>query len=220
MFVTAIQPEARRKSRLVVYLDGVAAGDISRRLAKERSLRPGLELSAERFEAIVAEDRRRTALDTAVRMLSRRPRSEREVRRRLKQRRLDETTIEATVERLREARLLDDAEYARSFAEARDRISPRAQRLIEQELRAAGVDGAVAAEATAGISDEESAYRLAATKMRTLAGLEYGAFASRMSWLLRRRGFGWSIARATVDRCWAEAGARRGDEEFENTFGG
>jgi regulatory protein len=216
MFVTAIQPNARRKSQLDIFLDGVVAGNVSRRVVKKRSLRPGLELSHEQFEAIVAEDRRRMALDTAVRMLSRRPRSEREVRRRLKQRRVDETTIEGTIERLREARLLDDAEYARSFAESRDRISPRSQRLIERELRAAGVDGAVAAEAVAEISDEESAYRLAATRLRTFAGLEYATFASRLSSLLRRRGFGWSVSRATIERCWAEAGSGRGEDGFDS----
>jgi regulatory protein len=181
MFVTAIQPNARRKSRLDVYLDGVAAGDLSRRVARERSLRPGVELSQQQFDAIVAEDRRRMALDTAVRMLARRPHSEREVRRRLKQRRLEESIIDATIERLREAKLLDDAEYARSFAEARDRTSPRSRRLLVQELRSAGVDGVVAAQAVDGLSDHESAYRLAQTRMRALATLDRETFRARLS---------------------------------------
>jgi hypothetical protein len=102
VLVTALQPQARRKTRLDVYLDGVVVGDISRRTAKELSLRPGLEVSEEQFEAIVEADRRRMALDSAVAMLARRPRSEREIRRRLKQRRLDDGVIDATVERLRE----------------------------------------------------------------------------------------------------------------------
>lgn len=218
MFVTALQPNARRKSRLDVYLDGIVAGEVSKRTARDSGLWPGRELSREQFAAIVAEDQRQIGVEAAVAMLARRPRSERDIRRRLKQRRLDDDVIETTVGRLREAKLLDDAEYARSFAESRGRTSPRSQRLIVQELRAAGVDGALAAAAVAEQSDEDAAYRLAQARMRNLSTLPSDAFRSRLTGLLQRRGFGWDVTRATVERCWREV-SESCDSSFQEQVG-
>jgi regulatory protein len=217
MHITALEPSPRRKSRLSVFLDGVAAGDISRVTARQEGLRVGVELPAGRLDEIVAAERRREALQAAVTMLARRPRSEREVRTRLKRRKLDPGVIDETVGRLRAARLLDDAEYARAFAESRARTSPRGRRLLERELRASGVGAEVAAEAVTGLSDEEAAYRLASGRMRPLARLDRQAFRARLAGLLQRRGFGWEVTRRTVERCWAELGREgRPDDERDD----
>jgi regulatory protein len=176
-------------------------------------LRPGAAIDAAQIEAIVAADRRRAALETAAAMLARRPRSEREVRRRLEGRRFDAPVIEETVARLRELKLLDDAEFARAWTESRDRSSPRGRRLIVQELRAAGVAGPTAIEAASAVSEEEAAYRVAEKKARALASCDYRAFRDKLGAHLQRRGFGWETARATVDRCWREANGEAADTD-------
>jgi regulatory protein len=119
---------------------------------------------------------------------------------------------------LRALKLIDDAAYARYFAEARDRTSPRGRRLITQELRANGVDVDTAATATADLSDEEAAYRLASRRMRSLSGIEYDAFRSRLGGMLQRRGFGWDTARATIERCWTELGRERAEDDLVSTI--
>jgi len=213
MIITAIERHARRKSRLDVFVDGVVACEISRATAKQRGLRVGLETAPEQLDAIVADDRRRAALDIAVAMLARRPRSEREVRQQLKRRGLDAAVVDGTIERLRAARLLDDAEYARSFAESRDRMSPRSRRLLVQELRANGVDAALAAEAVSEVSDAEAAYRLASGRLRSLSRLDQQTFRSRLAGLLQRRGFGWDVTRRTVERCWSDLNRESEEDE-------
>lgn len=205
MTITGIERNNRRRSRVDLYINGVVACDISRVTAKKRDLRIGSELSEAELAALIAEDRKREAMETAAAMLARRPHSEREVRRRLTQRKLDEPVIEATLARLKDVRLLDDTEFARSFAESRGRRSPRSKRLLVQELRAVGVDATVAASAVADVSDVDAAYELAQTRVRSLARLEEQAFRQRLSGLLQRRGFGWDVTRSTVDRCWLEA---------------
>jgi regulatory protein len=204
MVITAMIPHPRRKSRITVYLDGIVAGELTRASIKKHTLRPGLELTAEQFEAVVAEEQRRQALDAAVGMLARRPHSEREVRQRLRRRKLDAAVIDQTLERLKEALLIDDAEFARSYADLRLRASPRSRRLVQQELRAAGVEAAVASDAVEELSDDEAAYRLACGRMRSLSRLDADAFAARLAGLLRRRGFGWDVTRRTLERCRAE----------------
>jgi regulatory protein len=209
MIITAVERSAKRRGRVDVYVDGVVACELARSVAAAHGLRPGRAIAREQIDAIVAADRRRQALDAAVTMLARRPRSEREVRQRLKQRKFEPALVDETVRRLLETKLLDDAEYARAWTESRDRHSPRGRRLIVQELRASGVDAAIAEQAAAVVSDEDAAYRLASRRMRSLERLEYDAFRNRLGSYLQRRGFGWDVCRATVERCGKELGGER-----------
>jgi regulatory protein len=204
MIITAVESTPKRRGRVDVYVDGVVAFDVARATAAARQLRPGVAIDGAEIEAIVVADRRRAALETAAAMLARRPHSEREVRRRLALRKFEIPLIDETVTRLRELRLLDDAEFARAWTESRDRSSPRGRRLIVQELRAAGVAAPTAAEAASAVSEEDAAYRVAEKKARALVSCEYRAFRDKLGSHLQRRGFGWEVARATVERCWRD----------------
>jgi regulatory protein len=211
MIVTAVERSRRHRGRVDVYVDGAVTCELARTVAEAHALRPGQAVTTEQIAAIVAADRRRQALDAAVSMLARRPRSEREVRQRLRQRKFEPDLIEATVARLLATKLLDDAEYARTWTESRDRQSPRGHRLIARELRANGVEAAIADRAASEVSDEDAAYRLASRRLRALAGLDYDAFRNRLGGYRQRRGFGWDVGRSTVERCWR--GAREGESE-------
>ena len=204
MIITAVESTRKRRGRVDVYVDGVVAFDVARATAAARGLRPGVGIDGVEIETIVASDRRRAALETAAAMLARRPHSEREVRRRLALRQFEAGLIDETVARLRDLRLLDDAEFARAWTESRDRSSPRGRRLIVQELRTAGVAAPTAVEAASAVSEDEAAYRVAEKKSRALASCEYRAFRDKLGSHLQRRGFGWDVARATVERCWRD----------------
>lgn len=204
MIITAVERSRRHRGRVDVHVDGAVACELARAFAETRGLRPGAEISRDQLAAIVADDRRRMALDAAVAMLARRPRSERELRQRLRRRSFEPELVEQTMARLRSTNLIDDVEYARAFTESRDRQSPRGSRLIARELRANGVDAAVADRAASAVSDEDAAYRLASRRLRSLAGLEYDAFRNRLGSYLQRRGFGWEVCRSTVERCWRD----------------
>ncbi len=203
MIVTAIE-RAHRRGRMNIYIDGVVAFEIARTALGEHKLRPGREIDEDEIGAIVAAVARREALASALAMLTRRPRSEREIRRRLAQRKCDATLIDETIARLRTAKLLDDAEFARMWTESRDRLSPRGQRLMVQELRALGVANEIATDAASTVDDPEAAYRVASKRKRSLSRFAYPEFRTKLGAYLQRRGFGWDIARATVDRCWRE----------------
>lgn len=215
LIITAIERTPKRRGRVTIYVDGIVAFEVARSTAAARKLRPGVAIQRTEIEDIVAADRRRGALEAAAAMLARRPRSEREVRRRLAQRHCEQSLIDETIARLRELKLINDAEFARSWTESRDRSSPRGRRVIVQELRAAGVEASTAVEAASAVSEEDAAYRVAEKKARSLGGRDYRAFRDRLGSHLQRRGFGWDVARATVERCWREsAGEASGSGEF------
>ncbi len=80
-----------------------------------------------------------SAMEVAARYLGTRPRTRWEVERRLRRAEFDPPVIEATLERLTALGYLDDAAFARWWADQRDRHSPRGRRMIEAELRQRGV---------------------------------------------------------------------------------
>src|SRR4051794_15087380 len=75
----------------------------------------------------------RGALDLAQGFLAARPRREPEVRRRLQKAGHDTETIDAALERLRGARLVDDAAFASYWLEQRQTFRPRGARLLRAE---------------------------------------------------------------------------------------
>ncbi len=218
MIITAVERTRKRRDRVDVYVDGVVAFEVARSTAGSRGLRPGVALESSEIEAIVVADQRRAALETAAAMLARRPRSERDVRQRLTQRGFGTDLVDETILRLRELKLLDDAEFARTWTEHRDRSSPRGKRLIVQELRAAGVAVPTAVEAASQVSEDEAAYRVAEKKARAFTSCDYRSFRDKLGSHLQRRGFGWEIARATVERCWRERELADGDGDGNEFF--
>lgn len=206
MIVTAVERMPKRPGRVQVYVDGVVAFDVPRATADKRELRPARPIDADAIATIVAAEARRQAMDAAVGLLARRPRSERELRRRLAMRRVAPELADETIERLRALKLIDDAAFARSWTETRDRSSPRGRHMIVAELRGHGVEASLARDVTAAVDESDGAYRLASKRAARLADADYATFASRVGGLLQRRGFGWEVTRTTVARCWREFG--------------
>ena len=208
MIISAIEKQKRRP-RVNVYGDeGRFAFALALHLAQDAGLHTGMELSEAQVGALQEADAQHSAYDAALRLLSYRPRSEKEMRRRLARRGIDLRHIGETVRRLKERGYLDDEAFARFWTESREATSPRGRRLIVQELRAQGVDAETAAAATASVADEEAAYRAAGRRLNAFRGLDYETFRRRLGGFLVRRGFSYEVARRTMDRCWQEAGEK------------
>jgi regulatory protein len=206
MIITAIERQKRRQ-RVNVYGEGGRfAFAVALHLAQEASLHTDMELSQTQVDALQEADARHSAYDAGLRLLSYRPRSEKEMRRRLGRRGIALRLIDQTVRRLKERGYLDDEAFARFWTETREATSPRGRRLILQELRTQGVNADTAAAATASVSDEEAAYRAASRRLHAFRGLDYEAFRRRLGGFLVRRGFSYEVARRTMDRCWQETG--------------
>jgi regulatory protein len=102
------------------------------------------------------------ALDLAYRYLGRRDRTVVEIRRHLAGKRVEPDLIDASVAELLEQGYLDDARYARRFAEDRRTLDSWGTDRIEQRLIAVGVDRAdIAAALTAQPAEDELAAAVA-----------------------------------------------------------
>src|SRR3989344_5237128 len=77
--------------------------------------------------------------NSSLRFLSYRPRSEKEVRDRLKSKKATPEIIEKIITKLKEKKFINDEEFTKLWIESRLRFKPRSLRLIEVELRQKGI---------------------------------------------------------------------------------
>ena len=145
-----------------------------------------------------------SCLDAAFRYLSSRPRSELELKMRLRKRGFDDSSIERVLLKLREQGLVDDFAFAQFWRENRESFSPRSRALLQGELRQKGIAPHIIAQVAQGIDEEASAYRAGQKKVRALASSDYEGFHRRLGAFLKRRGFSYEVARRTVNQLWQE----------------
>lgn len=200
--ITALVAQERNKERVNVYLDGDFAFGLA--LIEALHLKKGQHLSDEEIARLKALDEIEVMRERALHFLSFRPRSSGELRAHLRQKDASEAAIEAVLERLQNAGLIDDAEFARYWAQNREQFKPRGARALAQELRQKGVDDELIAEATSQLDEAESAYRAAKSRVARLANLDKQLFRKRLGDFLLRRGFDYNTIRSVVDRLWEE----------------
>jgi regulatory protein len=204
--ITRLSAQARDPDRPNVDLDGEFAFGIGAELAASEGLAPGMELTIEQVTGLLARDQVGKAVEAAIRLLTRRPRSEREIRQRLREKGFDVPAIDAAVERLEGWRYLDDFEFARFWVENRESHKPRGRRLLEQELRQKGIDRELITETidAAGLDERAAALELGRSKLRTYSGLEDQTIRRRLGSYLARRGYDFGTVRATLDQLLGE----------------
>lgn len=134
------------------------------------------------------------AMQSALRVLGYRPRSEAEMRQRLERKGFSPEIIDRTLARLMYLSLLDDREFARSWVASRTGRGPAR---LKQELRQKGIHRDLAEEViTTGISAEDeltSAWHVAQRALRHSVCPPERAEMQRVRRLLQRRGFSFEV---------------------------
>ena len=135
-----------------------------------------------------------TLYDRALNLLAHRSRSVVELRRKLLHKG-DAGDVDEVLERLRDQKLLDDADFARQFARSRITAAGTSRRRIAQELARKGVARDVAERAIHELEDHEgldssaAVQRIAEKKWKTLLALDDFTRRRRLYAFLARRGF-------------------------------
>jgi regulatory protein len=204
--VTGIEAQKKRGEKVNLFLDGTFAFSLNAATVAEAGLHQGQKLSLADIEKLKEADLLHCSLNRALRFLSQRPRSEAEVRARLRRYGYDADTIGQVLSKLKEQKLVDDAAFARFWRENRENFRPRGRRLMDLELRQKGVDAETIAEVMEGVDDELSAYRAARRKVRSLSGLDYPSFRKHLGAFLRQRGFAYEVINRIIKQVWEEQG--------------
>ena len=195
--IEAIRRE-RGKVRITVGSEEVL---VPLALFRERPLEEGQPLDLEEYDNWLMVRQYRHALDRAVGYLAARAHSCREIEQKLTRIGYRPCTVEMVIYKLQKENLLDDADFARQWVEARSGHSLGRQRIV-LELRRKGISAAEAEAALENIDDEDQlagAVRLVEKNLhRAKPGEDPRKTAQRITAMLARRGYGWDIAREAI----------------------
>ena len=202
--VTALKADRKGRQRVHVFLDGAWALSLSSAVAA--GLHVGQRLAPDEVEGLRKQESLQAATHQALRLISRRARSESELRQGWERRGVAPEVQQAALEHLRQSRQVDDAAFAAAWVENREAFRPRSTRALRAELRRKGVAEESIASAVEGVDESEAAYRAAQRFARRAEGLAEEEFLRRVSGQLARRGFDWDTIHAAVRRVWTEQG--------------
>lgn len=143
------------------------------------------------------------ALGYAFRLLKYRPRSEHELRQRLKRRGFSDSIITETLIFLKDKGLVDDLEFARIWVESRIK-KPLGIHRLKQELRIKGIDKNLIEQVIERVgsryNEEETIGNLIQRRMERLRHIEPAKAKRRIFLYLLRRGFSSERIQEAFDR--------------------
>ena len=204
MRITSITPQERNPSRRNIFVDGQFALGVGPETLLRFGLRTGDELTPTLLQQLEQAEELVSAHAAAMRFLGVRPRTEKEIRDKLREKEYGDEEIQRTIASLKAARLLDDAEFARAYVSDQLAKKPAGALLLRRKLLLLGVSKDIIEETLKGFlgpeADEQRALSLArdfVRKSRALRPNEVEVkLRQRTSTFLGRRGFTWDVIRA------------------------
>lgn len=200
--ITALKPQSRNRDRVNVYLDGAYQFSIPWILAE--GLQIGEAYSDQQITELKQRDLEEANYRRALRLISRRPRSEFELRSNFELKHVPIEVQDNILDRLREVDLVDDCAFARTWVENRLTFRPRSSRILRDELRKKGVPREAIEAALEDYDDERAAYQAAQKAARRWSDSNWDEFRHHVGAYLTRRGFVYSLISPVVARVWRE----------------
>lgn len=192
----------RDKTRARLYLDGSYAFTLSCEIALKNNLKAGQNISENRAEKLKSQHEQLSCFNSACRLISYRPRCEREIKERLERKGFNHEPIQQTIDRLKEKGLINDAAFARFWAENRASFKPQSSSLTLLELKRKGLTEQEAREAVKDHDDFENACRAALSRAKKMPPLDYEVFYRRLGSFLKRRGFSYGAIKPVIEKTW------------------
>jgi regulatory protein len=203
--VTQISEHPRKPGRYIVEVDGREFAVVNVDALTETKTRIGVVIDDARAAQLREAGEVVATYDRALNLLAFRARSSRELSRRLKEKGASAECIDAVITKLRDAGLVDDADFARQLA--RSKVSGGAsKRRVQQELFKRGVERDVADEAVSEVLADENvdmiavAERVARKRLPSLASADPQSRRRRLYAFLARRGHDSETIRTVMDR--------------------
>lgn len=199
MTVTKIERQSRNKNRYSVFLDGEFAFGIGSGELLEFKLAEGAVLSAQKLAEIKNECEYAYARDKAVRLLSVRQRSERELRERLSGE-FGADTVERVTALMKSYTYLDDRAFAEAYYKELT-AKNKSAREIKYKLEQKGISRELISEICVEENGQEACVALLEKKYRK-SGVDEADRRKALSYLAGK-GFGYDSAKRAVNAFFA-----------------
>jgi regulatory protein len=206
--ITRITSDRTRRGTRTIYADGSFLTSISAEALIRSGLRVGDEISDKKVRFMHRVDTLLSAKNTALRFLSYRPRTEREVRDNLREKEFGDEEIGAVMEDLKKTGLLNDAEFARLYVRSTLSGRPVGKMILRKKMLLLGLDSptvdAALEQTFADLNQEEMAMEAALKFVRRTGKLgspmDRRKLRERVTGFLARRGFPWDVVHTVIRR--------------------
>ena len=198
--ITRIQAQKKYPRRRSVFIDGKFAFGVDEEVVSRLGLEKGEDLTERRNKDILSQKAQSEAKNAALRFLSFRRRTEKEIKDKLRKRGFDDKSIGRTIDKLKEYDLINDSEFATAWVKERLAYKPRGKRLLAQELWKKGIGKDIIDQVTEELcqDEEKSAAELLDKIKSRYKNLEPKVARRRMYGLLLRRGFSYETVRSAL----------------------
>jgi len=222
MQITSMVRRNTRPSAVEIHLDGEFRCLLPESIANGAGLLTGMEIDEERIVALETSGVEESVREAALRLLGHRARSRAELRKRLIGRNYPPPAVEACIERLAAAGLLDDERFAHDVVVDRLRHKPKGRSGLRRDLLLKGIDPATAERVVRQVVTDEgetelSLARAAARKFRSRPGEPSLAMRRRLGQFLQRRGFSSESIAAVVDDRVGEGSENAEEDEHSHS---
>ena len=192
--ITAIKEN--KKGQMVVSFDSVKL-TLSPNAFTEAPLYVGRELSEEQYRSLLLFLKNETLWKYALSLLNRGSYSFHDLREKMKKKSPDETTIRRLLSQLKQQGLVNDAEFAADYQEAKENQLYGRNRIIQDLKFKHGIRDEVV-DALRFLCEEEHAEKLALSWEKKYARLPLKSQKEKAALALLRRGYDEAVARQAV----------------------
>ncbi len=213
MKITSVKPQKKNSYRFNVFLDGKFAFGADENTLVNKRLVVGKQIEEKDLEKILFETEVGKLVDRIYNLLSRRSRSEKEIRDYFKIKNYksrvkgkDETSelvLEALISHLKQKNLINDQEFAKAWVESRRKNKQKGSNAIKGELTQKGIGKEIIEQVLSSelivYSESDLANQALVKKIKSFNNLDPLTFRRKASQYLMRRGFDYSIVREVVE---------------------
>lgn len=197
--ITKIKAQ-KNKKRVNIYLDGRFAFGLDADNFLKAGLKVGQELSEKQVEDLIFKNEFQKLLDRVYRILSLRPRSEKEIKDYLAKKKATEKISQKIIEKLKKSGQINDNAFAIWWIEQRSTFRPRGKFGLRMELKQKGVNKKIIDKVIEQLVNELPLVRkVVQKKLKSYKNLPREDFYQKMSAFLARRGFSWPVIKQVVD---------------------
>lgn len=149
--VTKIEYQ-KNKTRVNIYVDGEFFCGLNSEVLFSNQIKVGSEVDEQRLKALIFESEVKKGVSYVFGLLAKKPYTEREIRTKLYQKGYSSETTQKIIETIKEYKLIDDSDYAKTYV---DSNKTKSKREIEFNLSQKGIDKHIIQNAVNDIENDD-----------------------------------------------------------------
>lgn len=199
--ITKIEIQKRNKERVNLFLDGEYAFSLSLELMYKEGLKVNQEVDINILKALAKKESYIRCKESALRIIERNYKTEKEVRDKLKLKGYEEDDIDSSIEFLKNYNFLNDYNYTKAFI--KDKINIQGSQKIKYNLIKKGISKEIVQEQLSSINKDDekiTALNLAKKKLNIIKKSENDEYkiSGKLYRFLISKGYGYDVVKEVV----------------------